>query len=81
MIDEGREWTVADVVAVIVNPIYTGIPPFPRIVHDGKWIGGMKRRMAEVGPDLALSEMLEALRQTYAQVVAHADDEDLETDE
>jgi hypothetical protein len=59
---EGEPWTEKAVRAVLVNPIYTGVPPFPPIVAEEQWIKGMARRIAEEGVEPTLEAMLDELR-------------------
>jgi len=49
-------------VRIVLNPLYTGIGPYPRIVKDKLWISAVKRVVKTEGLDAALQIMLWELR-------------------
>jgi hypothetical protein len=52
---------------MICNPIYTGVPPFRRIVSDEAWIQAAMQLIAEEGPEQFLVNMLYMLRQSMRE--------------
>lgn len=60
------EWTAVKVFALIVNPVYTGIGAYPRMVEDERWIAAIVKKIEKFGPHLTLRVMLDSLRQTLA---------------
>ena len=57
--------TVGQVFAILVNPIYTGIGPYPKIIEDELWINAMSKQIERLGVDLVLRVLLDSLRQTF----------------
>jgi len=68
MADDDK-WTEEKVMDVITNPIYTGVPPFPRLVSDDDWIESNLRLMDEYGKKKVLRSMLKILRESMDQVI------------
>lgn len=58
-----QDWTAAKVMATLVNPVYTGVGPYPRIIEDELWIGAVGRLIENMGSDLVLRVLLDSLRQ------------------
>jgi len=56
-----------DVEAMLVNPIYVGIGPFPRIVEDDLYIQAAKKMITDNGADHFLRVMLSALRASFKE--------------
>ena len=48
--------------AVICNPIYAGIPPYPPLVSDEEWIAAARRVIEQEGVEQFLANMLYLLR-------------------
>jgi hypothetical protein len=48
---------------IIVNPIYTGLGPFPRLVQDDAWVRGCARMIEEEGAAQVLVNLLYTLRE------------------
>jgi hypothetical protein len=59
------EWTPGKVMALVCNPIYAGVPPFPAEVDDDKWIELMSRFVDRYGAKLVFRVLLDSVRQTY----------------
>jgi hypothetical protein len=47
---------------ILVNPIYTGVGPFPRLVEDGPWVRACARLIQEEGAEQFLVNLLYVLR-------------------
>ena len=50
---------------ILVNPIYTGIGPFPRLVEDAAWVRACAKLIEEEGPDQFLVNLLYVLRECF----------------
>src|SRR3954452_4614476 len=48
---------------LLVNPIYTGLGPFPRLVQDEAWVRACAKRIEEEGADQFLVNRLCVLRE------------------
>src|SRR2546423_14929466 len=48
---------------ILVNPIYTGVGPFPRLVEDGIWVRACAKLIQEEGTDQFLVNLLYVLRE------------------
>ena len=48
---------------LLVNPIYTGLGPFPRLVQDAAWVRGCARMIEEEGAEQVLVNLLYVLRE------------------
>jgi hypothetical protein len=48
---------------IVVNPIYTGVGPFPRLVQDGAWVRACARMIEEEGAEQVLVNILYVLRE------------------
>jgi hypothetical protein len=48
---------------IVVNLIYTGIDPYPRLVQDGAWVRACARMIEEEGAEQVLVNMLYVLRE------------------
>jgi hypothetical protein len=53
------------IVAIVANPIYAGVPPYPAIVKEDLWIKAFCKSAENYGLPLMLKIMLDSLRQTY----------------
>ena len=52
---------------ILVNPIYTGVGPFPRLVEDAAWVGACAKLIAEEGPQQFLVNLLYVLRECFQE--------------
>ena len=48
---------------ILVNPIYTGLGPFPRLVRDDAWVRACARMIEEEGAEQVLVNLLYVLRE------------------
>jgi len=48
---------------ILVNPIYTGVGPFPRLVQDDAWVRACARMIKEEGAAQVLVNLLYVLRE------------------
>ena len=51
---------------ILVNPIYTGLGLFPRLVQDDAWVRGCARMIEEDGAEQVLVNLLYVLRECLA---------------
>jgi hypothetical protein len=52
---------------ILVNPIYTGVGPFPRQVEDVAWVRACARLIVEEGADQFLVNLLYVLRECFQE--------------
>ena len=52
---------------VLVNPIYTGIGPFPQLVEDAAWVRACAKLIEEEGADQFLVNLLYVLRECFQE--------------
>ena len=52
---------------ILVNPIYTGVGPFPRLVEDAAWLRACAKLIAEEGADQFLVNLLYVLRECFRE--------------
>ena len=52
---------------ILVNPIYTGLGPFPRLVEDAAWVRACARLIEEEGADQFLVNLLYVLRECFQE--------------
>ena len=52
---------------ILVNPIYTGLGPFPRLVEDAAWVRACAKLIAEEGPEQFLVNLLYVLRECFQE--------------
>jgi hypothetical protein len=50
---------------ILVNPIYTGVGPFPRLVEDAAWVRACAKLIEEEGADQFLVNLLYVLREYF----------------
>ena len=50
---------------ILINPIYTGLGPFPRLVEDAAWVRACARLIDEEGADQFLVNLLYVLRECF----------------
>ena len=48
---------------ILVNPIYTGLGPFPRLVQDAAWVRACAQMIEEEGAEQVLVNLLYVLRE------------------
>jgi hypothetical protein len=60
-----QQWTTGDIEKILVNPIYAGMGPFPKIVDDETFLKATKKLIEEKGIDWYLAHMLKALRESF----------------
>ena len=52
---------------ILVNPIYTGVGPFPRLVQDAAWVRTCAKLIEEEGPQQFLVNLLYVLRECFQE--------------
>jgi hypothetical protein len=52
---------------ILVNPIYTGLGPFPRLVEDAAWVRACVKLIEEEGPQQFLVNLLYVLRECFQE--------------
>ena len=52
---------------ILVNPIYTGVGPFPRLVEDAAWVRACAKLIAEEGSEQFLVNLLYVLRECFPE--------------
>jgi hypothetical protein len=52
---------------ILVNPIYTGVGPFPRLVEDAAWVRACAKLIEEDGPQQFLVNLLYVLRECFQE--------------
>lgn len=62
-----QDWTAAKLMAMIVNPVYAGVGPYPRIIEDEVWIKAVGIMIENMGPDLVLRVLLDSVRQALEE--------------
>ena len=50
---------------ILVNPIYTGVGPFPRLVDDEAWVRSCAKLIEEERTDQFLVNLLHVLRECF----------------
>ena len=58
-----HELSPAAVKGILVNPIYAGVGPFPRLVEDEAWVRACAKLIEEEGAEQFLVNMLHVLRE------------------
>jgi hypothetical protein len=58
-----HELSPAAIKGILVNPIFTGVGPFPRLVEDEAWVRACARLVEEEGADQFLVNLLYVLRE------------------
>ena len=53
----------AAIKGILVNPIYTGVGPFPRLVQDEAWVRACAKLIEEEGKEQFLVNLLHVLRE------------------
>jgi hypothetical protein len=57
----------AAVKGILVNPIYTGLGPFARLVEDAAWVRACAKLIEEEGPQQFLVNLLYVLRGCFQE--------------
>jgi hypothetical protein len=52
---------------ILVNPIYTGVGPFPRLVGDAAWVRACAKLIEEEGAQQFLVNLLHVLRECFRE--------------
>ena len=52
---------------ILVNPIYTGVGPFPRLVEDAAWVRACAKLIQEEGAEQFLVNLLYVLRECFRE--------------
>ena len=52
---------------ILVNPLYTGIGPFPRLVRDEAWVRACAKLIGEDGAEQFLVNLLYVLRECLSE--------------
>jgi hypothetical protein len=58
-----RELSPEAVKGILLNPIYTGLGPFPRLVEDATWVRACSKLIEQDGPQQFLVNLLHVLRE------------------
>ena len=61
------ELSAEAVKGILVNPIYTGLGPFPRLVEDAAWVRACAKLIEEEGPQQFLVNLLYVLRECFQE--------------
>jgi hypothetical protein len=65
-----HELSAEAVRGILVNPIYTGVGPFPRLVEDAAWVRGCAKLIEEEGAHQFLVNLLYVLRECFPEELA-----------
>jgi hypothetical protein len=52
---------------ILVNPIYTGVGPYPRLVEDAAWVRACAKLIEEEGKEQFLVNLLYVLRECFQE--------------
>jgi hypothetical protein len=52
---------------ILLNPIYTGVGPFPRLVEDSAWVRACVKLIEEEGTEQFLVNLLFVLRECFQE--------------
>jgi hypothetical protein len=61
-----RDITPAEIRAMVCNPVYAGVGPFPALVSDEEWVAAAAMAIKKEGAEQFLVNLLHVLRQTFA---------------
>ena len=62
-----HELSLEAIKGILVNPIYTGVGPFPRLVEDAAWVRACAKLIEEEGPQQFLVNLLYVLRGCFQE--------------
>ena len=68
-VTDPNKMSEAGIRGVICNPIYTGVPPYERMVTDEVWVRSATQLIEEEGPEQFLVNMLYMLRSSMVDAV------------
>jgi hypothetical protein len=60
-----HEMTQEAITGMVINPISTGIAPFPRMVEDEAWVRACEKVIKDEGPEQFLVNLLFVLRESF----------------
>jgi len=60
-----QELSPEAVKGILINPIYTGVGPFPRMVQDEAWVRACAKLIEEDGVEQFLVNLLHLLRECF----------------
>ena len=52
---------------ILVNPLYTGVGPFPRLVEDAAWVRACAKLIEQEGPQQFLVNLPHVLRECFQE--------------
>ena len=64
--DQEGEFTAADILGMVCNPIYAGMGPFPQLIPDEDWVAAASQAIKKEGSEQFLVNMLYLLRLSLA---------------
>lgn len=64
--DQTGEFTAADILGMVCNPIYAGVGPFPQLIPDEEWVAAASQAIKKEGAEQFLVNMLYLLRLSLA---------------
>jgi len=67
--DDLSEVTPSQVFASLTNPFYAGVPPYPPIIDEDKWIELQCKFVETYGPELVFRVQLDTLRFVLEQLL------------
>jgi hypothetical protein len=62
-----QQLSLEAVKGILVNPIYTGVGPFPRLVEDAAWVRACAKLIEEEGAQQFLVNLLYVLRECFQE--------------
>jgi hypothetical protein len=62
------KWTANDARAIVHNPIYAGLGPFPPLVDEKTWVGAQQQSIRNDGLEPVLRQIRVALPETFGSV-------------
>jgi hypothetical protein len=60
-----QEHTPESIKGILINPIYTGVGPFPPLVKDEVWVSACAKLIEEEGSEQFLVNLLFVLRECF----------------
>ena len=75
-----NEMTPDEIRGMLINPIFTGLGPYPSVVSDEDWVENCKRLLQEDGAEQFLVNLLYVLREVFG-TEEDFDDEDDDPDD
>lgn len=78
--DDDGPWLAEQVEAIISNPCYAGVGPFPALVPEEDWIHAAAHLIETVGTEQFLVNMLETLRESFEHAVMEYPEPDEDDD-